>query len=141
MNRNEIEYRFSQIEDLLLKLAEEKPSMLRNIWKRCKPHIIPFIIGMIVGGIIGYCLIPNHLPIEQQAVQGGTVIPFFQISTQQSELTLPSRLNLPQADSKTEIAGIPLMNSSELPLPHNPQVYAGQANSARSSRPLIRRTP
>jgi len=140
MNRSEIENRFSQIEDLLLKLTEEKPSMLRSIWNWCKPYIIPFIIGMMIGGLIGYSFTTINSPTEQQAVQGGTVIPF-PISPQLSELTLPSHLNLPQTDSNREIAGTPLMNTSELPSPNSPQVYAGQANSVRLLRPLIRRIP
>ena len=142
MNKNEIEKRFSDIEDLLLKLTETKPSRLRSLWNWCKPYIIPFILGMIVGGLLQHVAIapqPQATTIERQAATGGAAIPFLNVSP------LQSHLNSLLGDStellgEGEIAGTPSMSTSAPPLPLNQQVDSGQAPSTRLLRPLIRQT-
>ena len=50
------------MESILLKLMEEKPSTSRKFWNGIKPHIVPFILGAILGGLtVGGCgLLPGN---------------------------------------------------------------------------------
>ena len=76
----ELENRIAELE---AELEAQLRPVFRQFWDRCKPHIIPFVLGMIVVGL--FVNIPA-LPIpfvsqpsaklEQQAAAGGAVIPF-----------------------------------------------------------------
>ena len=121
-----------------LQQAKEKPTTIRKLWNWCKPYIIPFILGVIVGvlsacGLSSAISIPQATTIEQQAAQGGAAVPFPNASP------LPSPSNSLPGDWIEEIVDLPSMNISELPLPSNPQADDGQAPSTRLLRPLIRR--
>jgi len=140
MSNHDIEKRFSDIEAILRKLVEPKPSMFRQFWDWAKPYIVPFIFGVIVGGLTfgGQWQLPNVVPprttIEHQAAQGGAAIPF-----PNGNLS-PVPLTLPLGDWSEEIADSPSMSLFEEPSPSNPQADAGQTRSTRFYRPLFRRT-
>jgi hypothetical protein len=137
MTNKDMEKRFSDIEGILLKLMEEKPSMIQKLWDQFKPYIIPFILGMMVG-TIGQPLSFVYRPqatTEQQAALGGAVIPF------QNSSPSPSPLVLPPKDSTAEWSGSSLTNIFEPPLPANRQADNGQTTSTKLFRRLVRLTP
>ena len=145
MTNKDMEKRFSDIEGILLKLTEEKPSGIRKFWDRFKPYIVPFILGMMVGTFsAAVCGLPSAVftpqtPIEQQAALGGAVIPF------PNGNPSPSPLYALPRDSKAERNGgvqtPSLTNISEPPSPPNPPVDNGQTRSTRLFRLPLRPTP
>ena len=137
MTNKDMEKRFSDIEGILLKLTEEKPSGIRKFWDRFKPYIVPFILGMMVGnfGQVWSFVYRPQTPIEQQAALGGAVIPF------PNGNPSPSFLALPPKDSTVERNGSSLTNISEPPLPPNRQADNGQTRSTRLFRLPLRPTP
>jgi hypothetical protein len=68
MTNKEFEKRMSDMETVLLKLMEEKPGILRQYWNRVKSGIIPFVLGVMVGSIMGQCLPPANRPQTVQAM-------------------------------------------------------------------------
>jgi hypothetical protein len=114
--------RLSDIEDVLRKLTEKKPSTFQKLWNGIMPYIIPFILGVIVGVFCSQSL------LERQAASGGAAIPFLNGSLSPSPSTLPPN------DSKAEPADSSSMNTSALPLPANPAADAGQTTSTRFYR-------
>ena len=103
----------------------QEPSTVQKYWDWCKPYIIPFVIGVIVG-----VLITNHLPLttnhstfERQAAIGGAAIPFPNASP------LPSPLNSLPGDWIEESADTPFTRVSDETLPSNPQADNGQESS------------
>jgi len=143
MTTKNTEKRLSDIEDMLLKLVEEraKPSRLRQLWNRGKPYIIPFILGMIVGGAaVSLLLAAGNFPAPQatlkhQAAMGGAVIPF----PNGKPSPMPSAP--PPQNSTTESTASSWTNPYEPPLPANPQADNGLTESTRLFRRLTRPTP
>ena len=132
----DLEKRLSDIETVLRILTEKKPSALQKIWTWCKPYLVPFILGMIVGGLTfgGQWQLPNVVQnIEKQAALGGAAIPF------PSGNPLPSPSPLPPGDSTAESTASSLMSTSAEPSPSSPQADGGKTKLTRSFRPLIRR--
>jgi hypothetical protein len=134
MTRNDLEKRFSDLETALLKLTEPKPSMLRKLWNRIKPGIVPFILGVIVGNFAAAVFTPQTI-LEQQAALGGAAIPFLNSSLS------PKPLTLPQENSIAEPSDSSLTNTSELPSLVNRPADDGQATSTKSFRRLVRPIP
>ena len=122
-----------ELEALVTKLqAEAKSSMIRKLWDWCKPSLIPFILGMLVGGTAAGFRLPA---LEQQAATGGAVIPFPSVSPS------PSLSALPLIDSMQEPSDCTSMSTSEESSPSSPQADAGQTTSIRfyrTPRRLIR---
>jgi len=144
MTDNELENRLATFEKLLLARIEVKPSTVRKFWDWAKPYIVPFIFGVIVGGMFVNIPTPafplvskissNSTPkLEQQAASGGAAIPF------PSESPLPSPLTPPPGYLIEEMTDSSLTSISEEPSPPVPQVDNGQRTSRRYSRPLLRR--
>ena len=143
MTKKELE---NLVAELQAQLASSKqPSTTRQFWTWCKPYLVPFILGTMFGGIIiglGKPSIPFANPtqttLEHKAALGGAAIPFPSVSPS------PSHSSLLPSDSKTEAtAGVKtpaLMNTSELPLPPNPQADNGQIPSTRFYRLPLRLT-
>jgi len=135
----DLEKRISDMETILLKLLEKEPSALQRIWTWCKPYLVPFILGMILGGLtFGGCgkiptLFNTLTTIEKQAALGGAAIPF------PSGNPLPSPSPLPPGDSTAESTASSLMSTSAEPSPSSPQADGGKTKLTRSFRPLIRR--
>jgi hypothetical protein len=133
MTKKEIEQKYAE----LLKQMEEreKPSTLQAFLSKIKPYIIPVIIGVIIGNF-GLPKMPVAFPtlttIQQQAVQGGTAIPF------PSVFPSPSHSNSPPGNSTKEWNDLSWMSTSEPPSACNPQADSGQTTSTKSSRPPIR---
>jgi hypothetical protein len=136
MRTNKKKKRFSDIETLLLKLTEKKPSVLRKLWNKCKPYFLPFLFGMMLGNFIQPLLWIDIAPatLERQAAMGGAAIPF------PNETTLPSPSALPPSDSNKGASGLLWKNISALPLPNNRQADAGQTKSTRLFRRLVHLT-
>ena len=143
MMTTKTEKRLSDLEGILLKLVEErqKPSRIGQFWKWIKPYIIPFILGMILGGT-AVILLPSassRLPsplatLEHQAALGGAAIPF------PSGKPSPSFLVSPLSDSPKEPSGSSLTSPSEPTSPPNPPAGSGQTESTRLFRRLTRPT-
>jgi hypothetical protein len=125
MTTKELTERLSNLEDILLKLTEKKPSWLRQIWNWIKPSLVPFILGMIVGGLVSPIPFSSQPAHEHQAALGGAAIPF------QSGNPSPRLSSLPPSDSKAEGSDSLLTNISEPPLQANPQAVDGQTTSTR----------
>ena len=130
--------RLDRLEAALLKLTDPKPSILRQCWNWCKPYIIPFLLGVLVGILAtAVCGLPSAVfppTLERQAAVGGAAIPF------PNESPLPSPSNSLPGDSITESTASSSTNISELPLPPSLQADNGQTNSQRLfHRPLVRR--
>jgi hypothetical protein len=137
MTKKELETRVAELERLLLKQTEKKPSRTQQCWNRVKPYIIPFILGMMLGTALSataYRLHPTASPttLEQQAALGGAAIPFPSVSP------LPMLSALPQDNSTTESTASKWMSPSEPPLPDNPPADDGLTNSTRLFRRLAR---
>jgi len=82
MNKKELELLLAEQNEQLkqamaLIAVLQKPSKVRKYWDWCKPYIIPFIIGVMVGVLITNHspLTTNHSTIERQAAQGGAAVP------------------------------------------------------------------
>ena len=138
MTKKELE---NLVAELRAELATSKqPSTIRQFWTWCKPYLVPFILGAMFGGAVAYsaavCGLPSAVSqttLEHQAALGGAAIPF------RSGNPSPSlSVSLPR-DSNMGIADSSLTNTSELPLPPNPQADNGQMPSTRFYRPLIQR--
>ena len=131
MTSNELETRFTTLEALLLKLTEKKPSALQRFWQWSKPYIIPFILGMLLGGlIIGIG--------KQQAASGGAASPF-SVLKPSSGSRLPMLSSMPPDNSRAEWSDSSWKSNSEPPLQANPVADNGQTTSTGSSRVPIRR--
>jgi len=67
--------------EMLAEIRRE-PSAFQKFWNWLKPYVIPFILGMIVGGLtVGFWKSPvipgiTQTTLEQKAASGGAVIPF-----------------------------------------------------------------
>jgi hypothetical protein len=132
----DIEKRFSDIDEILLKLMEKEPSTFQKIWNWAKPFIIPFILGAIFSGLIQQQIpftLNTRTTIEQQAATGGAAIPF------PSGSPLPSPSAPPPEDWKAGQTAASLTNTSEPPSPPSPLADKGQTKSTRLFRPLFRR--
>jgi hypothetical protein len=128
---NNTEKRLCDIETILRMLVEERRKLSRigQLWNRWKSHLIPFILGMILGGVAANCLLPSAQPtLEQQAALGGAAIPFPSGSPSPMLSTSPPEI------SEAESTASSLMNISEPPLPPSPPAESGQMNSQRSFR-------
>ena len=134
MTYQDIAQRISAIEELLQQLTQKKPSLLRRLVNWCKPFIIPFILGMLVGGIAVPIALQGKAAnfSQQQAALGGAVIPFPSVSPS------PSLSALPLIDSMQEPSGCTSTSTSEESSPSNPQADAGQTTSIRFYRTLRR---
>ena len=131
MTSTELDTRFATLEALLLKLTEKKPSAVQRFWHWIKPYVIPFILGMMFGGlIIGIG--------QQQAASGGAASPF-PVLKQSSGSPLPMLSSMPPNDWNAETVPTPSMNTSEPPLQANPVADAGQTKSTGFYRPPLRR--
>jgi hypothetical protein len=129
------EKRLSNIETALLKLMEKKPTAWQKLWNRIKPHIIPFILGMIFGGLLTQSIPFVQTSLEHQAALGGAAIPFPSGKPSPSlSALLPSDWNEEKSDSS-------LTSTSALLLPDNQQADAGQAASTKLFRRLVRPIP
>jgi hypothetical protein len=139
MSNNHLEKRLSDLESILLKLTEKKPSKLRKFWNWIKPYVIPFILGMMVGNI-GQLLptwFDTRTANKQQAVQGGAAPPFSKwVQPNGSPSPSPST-SLP-GNSTTESTASSLTNTSELPSPPSRQADDGQKKSTRLFKRLGR---
>jgi hypothetical protein len=133
-----------ELENLVAELraelaASKQPSTIRQFWTWCKPYLVPFILGAMLGSIVTYsavCGLPSadtQTSLEQKAALGGAVIPF------PSGNPLPSPLASPPKDSKAESTASLWTTLSEPPLPSNPQADNGQTTSTRFYRLLTRR--
>jgi len=137
MSNRTLTTRVSDLEEAVLKLMDEQCP------HRIKQSIIPFIFGMMIGGI-GMTLLPSacstrtaieqKTTFEQQAALGGAAIPF------PSGKPSPNVLNVLPKDSKAEPADCSLTNTSEPPLPSSLQADDGQKESTRFFRRLGRPT-
>jgi hypothetical protein len=137
------EQRLSEIENALLKLAEErkKPSRIRQLWNWGKPYIIPFILGMMFAQLFPMLpltfspqpVIEQKMTLEQQAALGGAAIPF------PNGKPSPTLSASPPENSKTEPTSASWTKTSAPPLPANPRADNGQKISTglfrRQSRP------
>ena len=126
----DIEKRISDLETNVLQLMVEKD---KSRFKWIPAWFIPCVIGVMIGLLIANfpTLTTHHSPLttlEQQAATGGAAIPFLK------ESHLPSLLNSPPGDSKTESADSSSMSISEPPLPNSRQADNGQANSQKLFR-------
>ena len=168
----------TELKELLQQIKEEKaqliaernkPSMFRNSWNWAKPYIIPFIFGVIVGGLVVSIPIPTmpfvsqqsakleqQAPVvatlEQQAALGGAAVPFPSVSPS------PPPLNSPPSDwsmeeameenmeenreemEQSEPIDSSLTTTSESPSPSSPQADSGETPSTRYYRLPLRRT-
>jgi len=137
MTKKELEHLVAELQTQLT--ASKQPSTIRRFWNRAKPSIIPFILGMILGGFAAYsaavCGLPSvvsQTSLEKQAALGGAVIPF------PSGNPSPSLSASPPSDSNVGTADSSLTTPSEPPLLNSPQADNGQTPSTRLFRPLIR---
>ena len=137
---NNTETRLAEIEETLRQLTTKKPSAVRNLWNWCKPYIIPFVLGMIVGGL--FVNVPiSAIPVanrqtsilEHQAALGGAAIPF------PSGSPSPSPSALPLIDWMEEPTDLSSTSISEEPSPNNPQADSGRTPSTRFYRLPLRR--
>ena len=161
----------TEMQELLLKLLAERnrPSMFRQFWDRCKPHIITIILVMIVCGQFVYIATqakpvanqqsakleqqaPVVATLEQQAALGGAAVPFPSVSPS------PPPLNSPPSDwsmeeameenmeenreemEQSEPIDSSLTTTSESPSPSSPQADSGETPSTRYYRLPLRRT-
>jgi len=138
--RKELEQQNAELLELLRLATTPKPSKVQQFWTWCKPYLVPFILGAMLGGVVAYSAAVSGLPsvvsqtsLEQKAALGGAAIPF------RSGNPLPSLLALPPSDSNMGTADSSLTSTSEPPLPPNLQADNGQTPSTRFYRPLIRR--
>ncbi|MDR0328411.1 MAG: hypothetical protein LBI05_08965, partial [Planctomycetaceae bacterium] len=134
MTNAELYQRLSDLEGILLKLTEKKPSKFRQFLDRYKQYIIPFVIGLLIGVLSSpnsYLLTSNSLP--QQAATGGAAIPF------PSGSSLPSLLYSPLGNSTGEPTDSSLTSTSEESSPSNPQADNGQKTSTQYYRVPPRR--
>jgi hypothetical protein len=142
MTTKDIAKRLTDIDTLLLKLTEKKPSTIQKFWHFIKPFIIPFILGVIVGFCVGTSgewrvvsnslLTTHHSPLTEQAAQGGAAIPF------PSDSFSPSPSISPPGNSKTEQTDTSSMSTSEPVLPVNRPADAGQTTLPRLLNPRAR---
>jgi len=140
MTKKELEQQNAELLTNLRRLMEEKekPTALRQFWDRIKPYIIPFVLGMLLGGLsVTVCGLPtavSRTTLEQKAASGGAAIPF------RSGSPSPSLLNSPQENWNEEPSGFSWTSTSEKPSQAKPQADNGQRTSTRYYNPLIRRT-
>lgn len=135
MTDPDTEKRFNNIEAALLKLLEPKPTLFGTVYKWAKPYVIPFVLGMIAGGIVlpNAPLLFDSTPTIKQAASGGAAIPFLKENPSPNPLkTQP----LGSFEEKTDSLSTSLF---EPPSRGSPPVDAGQVNSTRSFRVLRRR--
>jgi len=123
------EKRLSDIEAILRTLTEKKRSTFQKIWTWIKPYLVPFVLGMILGGLSTYSFVS-----QQQAASGGAAIPF------PSGKPSPSLSALPPSDSNEETADSSSMSTFALPSQVNPAADNGQTRSTKLFRTLTRRT-
>jgi len=133
MTKKELENLVAELQTQLA--ASKQPSTIRRFWTWCKPYLVPFILGALLGSIVTYsavCGLPSAIStLEQQAALGGAVIPF------PSGNSSPSLLALPLKNSKAESTAPLWMSTSEPPLQGSPQADNGQRTSTRSfGRPI-----
>jgi hypothetical protein len=129
MTNNDIDKRIATIEQMLFQFVEEqkKPSMIRKCYNWIKPYLVPFILGMMIGGItVSLPSMFRPSSAIDQAVSGGTAIPF------PSDALSPSLSTLPPRDSTEESTPSWWMNSYEPPLLDSPPADNGQTNSIES---------
>ena len=137
MTKKELENLVAELQMQLT--ASKQPTTIRQCWTWCKPYLVPFILGMIVGGLtVTFWQSPaipgiTQTTLEKQAALGGAAIPF------QSGNPSPSLSASPPTNSKAETTASLWMNTSEPPLPPNPQADNGHMPLTRLFRPLIRR--
>jgi len=138
--KKELEQQNAELIELLRQAQEPKPSKVQQFWTWCKPYLVPFILGMIVGGLtVTFWQSPaipsiTQTSLEQKAASGGAAIPF------RSGNPLPSHSSLPPSDSNMGTVDSSLMNTYEPPLPPSLQADNGQIPSTRFYRLLLRRT-
>jgi len=144
--RKELEQQNAELLELLRLATTPKPSKVQQFWTWCKPYLVPFILGAMLGGVVAYSAAVSGLPsvvsqtsLEKQAALGGAAIPPFPQWTQPKGNPSPSLLALPPSDSNMGTADSSLTSTSEPPLPNSPQADNGQTPSTRFYRPLIRR--
>ena len=134
---------FNVIHAKIYKLERSRASMIQRFWAWCKQNYQTLVVSILLSLLI-VTNVPNPIryfvdkpqptTIEQQAAQGGAVVPFW------NDKPSPVPLKSPPENLKRERIGSPSMSTSDSPLPPNPQADNGQKESTRSFRPLIRRT-
>jgi len=137
MTKKELENLVTELRAQLV--TSTQPSTIRQCWNWAIPSIIPFILGMILGGFVAYSVAVCGLPsanfpttLEQQAALGGAAIPFPSGNPSPSLWT-----SLPKNSTKESTASL-WMNTSEPPLPRNPRADNGQPPSTRFYRLPLR---
>ena len=137
------EQRLADIEEILLhvdmKIERLSKTSRTTFW--AKPYIIPFVFGVIFGGLFVNIPAPtipfvsqSSAKLEQQAAAGGAAIPFPSVSPS------PPPSTLPPGDSTAESTSSSSTSMSEESSPNSPQADAGQTTSTRFYRLPFRRT-
>jgi hypothetical protein len=151
ITNKELAKQFSDMQEILRRMTEKKPSKIRQLWNFCKPYIIPFVFGMLFGHFVSMPFafspqptIEHKTTLEQQAAQGGAAIPFPSGNPSPTLSTPPPENSTALGDrretAETQSTASSLTKISEPPSLPNPQADNGQTNSQKSFRRTLLRT-